>query len=132
MPTLALVAALAPLPLLPWPSTPTAGVSALNVRSIATCVSRELEVGADEVVRLRVDVGGEAPRGERLDPLVADAADVEAGVDHLLSARVTATTCASSLSGSHTERPTSIVPSLGRTPMRVNNPASATGQYALK
>jgi hypothetical protein len=44
----------------------------------------------------------------------------------------TATTCAKSEPGSHTESPTSIVPSLGRTPMRVKMPASLTGQYALK
>ena len=29
--------------------------------------------------------------------------------------------------GSHTDSPTSIVPSLGRTPMRVNIPASTAG-----
>ena len=37
-----------------------------------------------QVVRLGVDVGGEVPGREWLDAFVADATDVEAGVDHLL------------------------------------------------
>ena len=83
MPTLALVAALAPLALVPL----TVDADGRRER-VEGEVHRDVRRargrgGRREVAGLRVDVGGEPPRGERLDALVADAAHVEPGVDHL-------------------------------------------------
>ena len=121
MPTCWRVAALAPAPARPWPSLPIAGVSASKVTSTRSRVGRGL-ASPGEVADDRVGVGGEPPLAHRLDPLVADAGHGEVAVGHLALRADAVRSRRARSPGSHTESPTSIVPSFGRMPMRVKRP----------